>query len=949
MTLLLDDASLRARRGAVGAGGGLAPLADALARELEPLVDREPWVPPEKARMTRYGGRCTIDGTLLEFDPWSPRLHRCARCGATYDGEEHYRWWIYGYQLWLAERAVHAAVLHALRGDDRHAALADSILARYTEQYLRYPNADNVLGPTRVFFSTYLESIWLLQLCVAADLRRHAGAESVVQPFIDRVVEPSVAVLGAYDEGLSNRQTWNAAALLAAARLRGDDIAAARHALGGSGVAGHLMRGLLPDGSWYEGENYHLFAHRALWYGVTLAERAGLELPPEGRRRFDEGFAVPFLTALPDFTFPARRDSQHQVSLRQWRFAELCELGLARTGDARLGAALRTLYDDRVPEGETGRARSTGEAERNAPAARLGRADLGWKSLLCARAQLPDASTWSPPPASVLMEGQGFAVLRRDAGRVYVSLDYGHSGGGHGHPDRLNLMLHDGPVRWLDDVGTGSYTDPSLHWYRSTLAHNAPMLDGQSQQRADGRLVAWEDRGGAGWVEAEFLEPWAAALLIRTVVVMPDYLVDVVSWRGAAGMIDLPVHVQGELHHVEAWHTGEVSGGADATDGFPFVSESEVTYPAADEPVRLEAELGGARATAWFLPSAPAEFWRLVAPGPPYEASRAMFLVRVAGEGDRGALASVWSWRGAVAAAYVEGDDVIVQLDHDTRHAHRRTAEGWHIDLLAGGARSSIDLGGLRGQRSATPQEPLETVSTLGSEPGTAASVLALEPLPEPELEGPLRMMPGALVDDPDVACWIASLGEGDWRRTEDDWRAAGGPTADVAVALVGEQLVLEVHVRAREPYFAPATAHNPLDNEHPDVNSSGIQLYFGQHQPTDPALPPPAPDAAWLLVPEAAPRVRVTPRGGDDDMLPDLDAIWAPAPDGYIMRVSVAREWVADANLLGLHLVVNEMPRGRERRRGQLVLGGARGEWGYLRGDREDGGRLVYFDTSDA
>ena len=220
--------------------------------------------------------------------------------------------------------------------------------------------------------------------------------------------------------------------------------------------------------------------------------------------------------------------------------------------------------------------------------------------------------------------------------------------------------------------------------------------------------------------------------------------------------------------------------------------------------------------------------------------------------------------------------------------------------------------------------------------------------LPELDLDGPLPMTPGALVDDLENGAWHAVLGDADWRRTEEDWNAAGAPSAEVAIALAAEQLVIEVRVRARDQHFAPATAHNPLDNEHPDVNSAGIQLYFGQHDPVDPALPLPAPDAAWLLVPEAAPRVRVTPRG-DDEMLPDLDAIWAPAPDGWVIRIAVAREWVADANLLGVHLVVNEMPRGRERRRGQLVLGGARGEWGYLRGDREEPGRLIYFDTSDA
>jgi hypothetical protein len=44
----------------------------------------------------------------------------------------------------------------------------------------------------------------------------------------------------------------------------------------------------------------------------------------------------------------------------------------------------------------------------------------------------------------------------------------------------------------------------------------------------------------------------------------------------------------------------------------------------------------------------------------------------------------------------------------------------------------------------------------------------------------------------------------------------------------------------------------------------------------------------------------------------------------------------------VGLGVVVNEIPPGRERRRGQLVLGGAEGEWVFLRGDRHDPGRLI-------
>jgi hypothetical protein len=49
------------------------------------------------------------------------------------------------------------------------------------------------------------------------------------------------------------------------------------------------------------------------------------------------------------------------------------------------------------------------------------------------------------------------------------------------------------------------------------------------------------------------------------------------------------------------------------------------------------------------------------------------------------------------------------------------------------------------------------------------------------------------------------------------------------------------------------------------------------------------------------------------------------------------------------LDVIVNEKPADRFRRRGQLVLCGARGEFVYLRGARHESNRLIPLRLTDA
>ena len=905
MTLLVSAQHLQGRKAI--AQSELATLADGLRSELTPLIAEPPEVPREKALLSRPGGRCTIDGAMLRFDPHDAR-HRCPQCGREYAGGLHDRFRLYWYQLWLAERVLHAALLGVLVADSQCIDLATTLLDRFSEQYLRYPNADNVLGPSRPFFSTYLESIWLLQLTISLDLLETSMPSpemtSLGSRVRDRLIAPSTALIASYDEGMSNRQVWNNAALMASSRLLDDRVLFDRALRGRSGLHAHLVSALLSDGSWYEGENYHFFAHRGLWYGASLAATAGFPLPPALDNRFHEGFAAPFRTVLPDLTFPSRRDSQYAVSVRQPRFAESCELGLAQRDDARLTGMLARLYDPSIPRGDTGRAASSADVERNLPGTGLVRGDLSWRTLLCARPKLPPLLP--QPMRSDLLPAQGLGVLRRDEGSLYVSLDYGHSGGGHGHPDRLNLTLVDGSHRWFDDPGTGSYVDPTLHWYRSTLAHNAPIIDGHSQPRVHGDLIAFADDDREGWVNAQ-AELAPGLIVQRTVVAAGDYIVDELHWEGnTVHEIALPMHnVDVSADVVKS--RSPIDGGNGEEDGFAFLADMHrVTLPE-DGAIALGGNTrDGSALHGWVFAGENASLWSATTPAPPgRNGRRPMVLLRRTASA--GSYLAVWSWRDAIRSVERDGDVLVVLLEDGSRHRHRRAGQSWLIETVRDGVSRLKELGG--------------TVSRLGE---SASSELRTTP-PRATPPPVLRTLPATF-----------ELGESHYRRSEITWQGAGAPRAIVTVKRSTPGTVqVDVDVPSSQRLFVPIVTDNQLDNEPASINGDSVQLYVVAGTRT----------AGLLLVPEVSSVSARRVDGWTNDLA--VDAKWRPTSSGYRLEATIHIDGRTPE--FSLDVLVNEVVSGRARRRGQLVLSGAEEEFVYLRGDRQDPSRLLRFSLANA
>jgi hypothetical protein len=904
---VLTADELEARRVEIAAGGDLSQLRSRLAERAQPILDRMPPVPAAKAVLTADGGVCPEDGTRLEFDPWSPTEHRCPRCGRSFRGERHDAAWAHYQHLWLAERAAHLAMLGVLDGRPDAVGRANQLLSSY-RNYSEFPNRDNVLGPSRLFFSTYLESIWLGNYLAAAFLLREAGQLSdETAEIVAAVADESAGLIGEFDEGLSNRQTWHNAALASVAVWFEDEELATRVVEGPSGILAHLLQGFGPDGMWYEGDNYHLFALRGQLLAMRWAQQAGVSMLADPRlaARVAAALRAPAITALPDFTFPARKDSRFGVSLAQPMYLELWEVGLARLNQTaepslELWEWLGRLYESAAPPAQTFDS-YLNEAGEPPPDRHRTRADLSWWSLLEMLPAVPDdPPAWSA--TSTFLEGQGLAVLR--SGNRYVSLECGPYGGGHGHPDRLNLVLHDNGEYWLPDFGTGSYVARDLFWYRSTLAHNAPRLDGESQSKGDAVCENFEENGPWAWARAQFGD------LSRTVVAGPAYVLDVVELSGGDDhLLELPLHLSGTVELVSPgrWQPDELSD--------EFVQQVERFVPTTEAPVILRA-CGSTGASLGVHLEFPGDLLRVLGPGAPGTSGPVPFyLVRSRGRHLR-LVTVLESPKPQEAVRSVSVEEVAIEVETSAgADRHLATAEGWEVRTSNGGVR-------LRGERPpARAFQPLIRLDRPMRVKGIALPVAH-----SPELDGTLK---GFDIGEP-----LELDHDDQYRQSEDPYPGPEEFSARAYVNWSDEGIYLAVQVTkadimARDPAAAPLR----LDNEPDEIHSDGIQVYL--RQPEQEAI------LGWLIVPSSSNGELIIRSVSDAAGEPGtVRGSWQPTEDGYTITVAIVPAGWAPTTTpgeeIGFDLLVNRMLPDRTRRAGQLVWSGG-GGWVWLRGDRQD------------
>lgn len=419
---------------------------------------------------------CPVHNVTFTFRWDTPTAHYCTACNKEYRNVNRYNW------AWV--NFVHAnnygfmnscMYLYIATDQKIYACYIRDMLLGYAQKYPGYMVHNAARKQTEAFsgkmFAQSLdESVW------ASDVARaYAIAKDVMTPEEIKTIEKGYLrecanlLLRRKDGG--NWQIWHNSGLAALGiALQDDSIIDV--ALNDPKCGYHYLfnKHVYPDGWWNEGSpTYHFYPLRAMLLTADAVRCRNINLFDN---RLHAMFAAPVLGTYPDLSFPSHNDGWYGESLLAQ--APLYEQAYTRMTDPVFLDVLKQCYR---------------RTERNSCAALFNPISID-------PAQRPIRL------ASHNFENAGYALLRSDAATVVMK--YGPHGGGHGHPDKLSISIHNGKREILSDFGTSAYGAPDYtKWYRKTLSHNTITVDGKDQQNEAGSLSNFTGNKQGGRITAK--------------------------------------------------------------------------------------------------------------------------------------------------------------------------------------------------------------------------------------------------------------------------------------------------------------------------------------------------------------------------------------------------------------------------------------------------------------
>ncbi len=488
-----------------------------LRQDVDAFLDRPVDVPSEPAGYY-HDYFCPQHGCQLTFNPSTPTEHRCPVDNAQHEGAHYDAAWRWSANNLLSESAVRLALRWRLEENPTFLDRVAAILTGYADRYAGYRTVERPnTNPGVATYTTLDESVWAIPLAWAFDLVRPGLPPEQAAAIADRLLAPAAEYLVEHHYGgIHNFSCWHNAAI-GTIGLVLDRRDLVEFAIDGEfGFHAQLRDGVLSDGLWFEGStSYHFYALAGI---LSLAKATGHipDLDLRTHPTLPAMLSAPIQYAYPDGSLPAPNDCWYFTGL----LGDCChgvppapafyEIGYAWYDDPQFAQVLHSAYTH-IPRDSL-------------------------DALLFGKDEIPPDGLQLQP--SVNLAGSGYAILRspppdpesRPEDQQYLLLKYGPHGGGHGHPDKLSLILYAHGRRLAPDLGTPGYgLDLFQTWYRQTLSHNTITLDGLSQPPAEGKLHRFQGEGpfqvadaGVTWDSG----PYDGVSMRRVILARPDYFLD---------------------------------------------------------------------------------------------------------------------------------------------------------------------------------------------------------------------------------------------------------------------------------------------------------------------------------------------------------------------------------------------------------------------------------------
>lgn len=575
--LLIDSDEIEAARQKAEKHAWARAALRELVADAEQALER-PLKLPERGGQWTHWYSCPKDGVTLKTV--SPTEHRCPACGTVYRGDpydavivtrEHSAW----------SRAVRdLGLAYRFTGRAEMAHRAGEILQGYADRYKKLPRhntrGEDRVGGGRLLAQTLDESVWLIPVAFGYSLVRETLPRPARRHIENNLLLAAAEVIREHRMGIHNIQCWKNSAVGLVGFVTGrEDLV--REAIDDPerGLRAQIAQGVTREGLWYEGSlGYHAYTMQALWPLTEAARRAGIDLYDD---RYRTMFDAPLALALPDGGPPGFNDSAggnarglgplYEIAFARWR----------RPAYGRLAAATSRESLQALLYG----------VEEAAPGPMV-------------------------PEDSVLLQDAGFAILRAP-GPLSVAVRFGRHGGGHGHPDKLNIVTFGAGRLFGLDPGSINYGVP-LHreWYRSTIAHNTVSVDEQPQAAADGTLEQWNVEGGVTTLVAVADKVYPGVTLRRSLTVRADELADRFEcFAEGEHTYDWAFHAPGRL--TTSLRLEPRSGALGTANGYQHITE--VAQGRTDGNWWARWEAGGARLTLRLKGAPGTEVFTGLAPG----------------------------------------------------------------------------------------------------------------------------------------------------------------------------------------------------------------------------------------------------------------------------------------------------------------------------------------------